>query len=127
VLEAFFPGFGGLAGLGFLRRRDAEEKTAPLEILTTLGVGEQPVISDPDEAIGQGMHQEAADEFDAFEAHHALLAVSSVVLVGKVDAIVLDRVKPVVGNGRAMGVAPAILEPVLAAAKRRLGEDIRAS
>jgi hypothetical protein len=52
TLEAFFPGFGWLTGLGFLLLRlDAEEKTATLEVLPTLGVGEQAVISDAVEAI----------------------------------------------------------------------------
>jgi hypothetical protein len=53
----------------------AEMKPAERQRLTAVAVGEQSEVADLDEAGGQDMEQEAADELDRIELHDAAAVV----------------------------------------------------
>jgi hypothetical protein len=73
-------------------------------------IGEEAEVADADQARGQHVEQEAADEFDRIEGHGLGAGVIRVVFPVKTDAAVFQGSKPMVGDGDAVGVASQILE-----------------
>jgi hypothetical protein len=88
-----------------------------------LSVGEKAVVANADEAFGQDVKEKAADELQRIENHGALSARLGVVLPAKGDLAVVNRDKPLVGDGDPVGVAREVLEHLLRAAEGRLGVD----
>src|SRR5205807_9222001 len=55
---------------------EAEEPTGQCDVVGPIGVGEEAVVTDAVEPIGQDMDQEAADELVGVERHQLLLGVA---------------------------------------------------
>ena len=81
------------------------------------------VVADTDKAVGERMHQEAADELAAGQLHDFGLLAIRVILVLKAYLTVTQLDEPLVRDGHAMGVTGQVLEHPLRAAKRSLGVD----
>jgi len=88
-----------------------------------MAVGEKSDVSDPVEAVGDGVLKEAADEFVGREPHDLGFAVLAIVLPGEADLAVVEPDQAAVGDGDAVRVAGEIPEHLLGPAKRRLGVD----
>jgi hypothetical protein len=89
------------------------------------GAGEEPVVTDAAEALGQDVEQEAPDELAGHEGHGAvsLLPVATVVLVSECDAVRVEGDQPAVRDGDAVGVAREIGEHRLRSGEGSLAVD----
>lgn len=106
-----------------VRRCDSEMNPAQGEGLAAVAVGEQSEVADLDEACGQDVKQEPADELDGIEGHDCTVVVMSGVPPAKAYPAVLDAEKSSIGNGHTVRVASQILEHMFGAAEGRLGAD----
>ncbi len=106
---------GGVVGL-------AERATAAREQSSAAAVGQEPVVTDTDEAFWEDVKKEAATELGEREREGARPA-TAVVLVSEAHALVIDVEQPVVRDRDAVGVAGQIFEHVLGIVERRLGID----
>src|SRR5262249_44574186 len=81
--------FGGLciAGLG-LWARCMEQLTSPRDVAGAGGSGEEAVVADTVEAVGQDVKEETADELGCGEGHDLVAGatVGAIVLVAEGDA-----------------------------------------
>jgi hypothetical protein len=93
------------------------------ELVFTLGVGEEPVATDPNEPLGQGMQEEPADELEGIEVEGAKTAASCVVLITERHDPVLEGQQAVIRDGDAVRVASQVLQHRLRAAERSFGVD----
>jgi len=103
--------------------RHAEQSAAAFKRRTPSAVGEESEVSDANQAGGQDVKQEAAQELMSGNRHNLLLAAMGVVSPAEGDAIVLEGHEPMVGDGDAMGIAGQVVENVFGTAKGRLGVD----
>ena len=89
------------------------------------GAGEQPVVADAMETLGQDVEQEAPDELVGAERHCAIprLPVAAVILVAEGHAALVESDEPAVRDGDAMGVAGEIGEHRFGPGEGRLGVD----
>src|SRR5215472_5136840 len=119
-------------GLLLLKLNDAGQSTEQLagagEVGGTVAVGEEAIVADPVEALGQHVHQEAADELMRGERHRlpavgAVGPVDAVVLPPEGDGIGVGGDQSAVGDGDAMGVAREIAQDLLRPGERLLGVD----
>src|SRR5215472_9454844 len=110
-------------GVLLLKLNDAGQSTEQLagagDVGGTIAVGEEAIVADPVEALGQHVHQEAADELMRGERHRlpavgAVGAVDAVVLPPEGDGIGVGGDQSAVGDGDAMGVAREIAQDLLA-------------
>jgi hypothetical protein len=85
--------------------------------------GEEAVVTDAVEAVGQDVEEKAADELVRGEAHDGFATVATIVLVRERDFVVADGHQPRIGDGGSMRVAGEIGEHALGSAERRLGVD----
>jgi hypothetical protein len=76
-----------------------------LERSATSAVGEEAEMSDTDQAAGQNVKQEAAQELMSGNCHDLLLAAMGIVSPAERDAIVFEGHEAMVGDGDAMSVA----------------------
>ena len=85
------------------------------DVLSAVGVGKEPIVADPVEALGQHVHKEAADELMRGESHRlpAVGPVDAVVLPPEGDGIGVGGDQSAVGDGDAMGVAREIAQDLL--------------
>ncbi len=58
----------------------AQEPPAQGELLSTLAIGEESVVSDSDESVGEDVEEESPEELDGVEDHGTPLVAISVVL-----------------------------------------------
>ena len=72
---------------------------------TAVAVGEQAEVSDLDEACGQGVDQEAADELDGIEGHDCAAVVMSGVSPAKAHLSAVEAEQSPVGDGNTVGIA----------------------
>ena len=86
-------------------------------------IGEQAEVADADEAPGQHVEEEAAQELGCVESHDALLSSVGIVLVAEGDVFTVEVEQAVVGDGDAMGIAAQITQHTRRVAERRLGVD----
>jgi hypothetical protein len=86
-------------------------------------VGEEAEVADANEALGEQMQQETAQELIERQGHQFLLIVVSRVAPTKSDLAVGQRDQSMIGDGHAMGVAAQILEHIFGAAEGRFGVD----
>jgi len=94
--------------IGFLHgRRNVQEHTCSGDVIGAIAVGEQPIVADTVEALGENVHQEAADELMGVEGHRlpAVGSIEAIVFAAECNAAVVGANEPAVGNGDAMGVA----------------------
>ena len=103
------------------RRCDPEQLAGTLQVGLAGGTGEQAVMADTVEALGQDMEQEAADELVRAERHDLLPgdAFAAIVFVAEGDAGLVEADEPAVGDGHAVSVARQIGEHRLGAGERR--------
>src|SRR5690348_8386010 len=87
------------------------------------GAGEQSVVTDAMEPLGQNMQQEAPDELVWRECHRAKPrpAIAAVILVAERHTALVEADQPAVRDGDAMCIAGEIGEHRLGPGKGRLG------
>src|SRR5579859_4236161 len=61
-------------------------------------------VTDADEAFGQYVQKEAAQELSRSQCHLALLAPAGIILPAEGDAFLIEGQQAVIGDGHAMGV-----------------------
>ena len=93
------------------------------EAFAAIALGEEPVVTDAMEAVGQDVKEKAADELVRGEPHDAASPVAAIVLVRERHLIVVDGDEPGIGDRRAMRVAGEIGQHALGPAEGRLGVD----
>ena len=94
------------------RRGRIDQFSGARDIGLAGGAGEQPVVTDAVEALGQDVEQEAPDELVGREGHRTKPrpSVAAVVLVAKGDATLVESEQAAVRDGDAVGVAGEIGE-----------------
>ncbi len=107
------------------RWRDVEEPTRERDAGLARGRGEQAIVADAVEALGQNVEQEAADKLVCCQRHDLLpvRAVASIVLEAQGDALPVERDQAPVRDGNAVGVTRQIGEHSFGTSERRLGID----
>ena len=96
-------GIGSLT-LGLLT---TEQLAGTFDVVGASSLGEQAVVADAVQALGQDVDEEAADELVCCERHHlvAIGAFDPIVLVFEADIVFVERDQSAVGDRDAMGVA----------------------
>jgi hypothetical protein len=80
-------------------------------------------VTDADEAFGQHVQKETAQELGGAKSHCAGLATVGVILPAKSHALFLEGQQAMIGNGHAMGVATEVAQHLYGAAESRLSID----
>ena len=88
-------------------------------------VGEETVVRDAVETVGQDVDQKAADELVGIEPHKLVASVElgPVILPFESDALAVEGNEPAVGNGDPVSVAGQVGEHSVGSAERSLGID----
>ena len=109
---------------------DGQSGSTRLQVFTTeeegrgaVTVGEETEVTDLDEARGQDVKQEAADELCRLEGHHLDAVAIFRVSPAKADPIVGQAHQSAVGDSDAVGVAGEILQYLFWTPKGRFGVD----
>ena len=108
---------------GSMRAVVPSRLAATFERSTPSAVGEESEVADANQAAGQDVQQEAAQELIGGNGHDLLLAAVGIVPPAEGDAIVLEGHETMVGDGDAMGVAGQIVEHMFGPAEGWLGVD----
>jgi len=105
-----------------LWRRYVEQLTRSRDVLGPPAVGEQTVVPDALEAVGQDMNEEAADELIGVERHQLVASaeLGPVILPFESHALAVEGDEPAVGNSGAVCVAGQVGEHRLRSAERAL-------
>lgn len=114
--EPLRPGFGDRRGGGGAHG-DAEGFAAEGEQAPPVAVGEQPEVADADEAVGQDVEQETADEFESGQPQGLPAFGVGAVLGEEKDAVALEADETLVGDRDAVRVAAEVAEDVSGPAK----------
>src|SRR5215471_17922699 len=95
------------------------------DVLSALGVGKEPIVTDAVEALGQHVHQEAPDKLVRVKPHRlpAAWAVDAIVLATERDAGVVGCKKAMVRDDDTMRVTGEIVQHLLGSRERRLAVD----
>ena len=80
-------------------------------------------MSNANQATGQNVQQESAQELMGGNGHDLLLAAAGIVSPAERDAIALKGHETMVGDGDAVGIAGQVVENMFGAAEGRLGID----
>jgi hypothetical protein len=80
-------------------------------------------VADADQALGQNVDEEAAQELIYGDRHDLLLAAVRIVFPEKRDPIILERSQSMVGDGDTVRVASEIVQNMLGTAEGWLGID----
>jgi hypothetical protein len=80
-------------------------------------------VTDADQALGQNVDQEAAQELIGGDRHDFLLAAVRIVFPAKRDLIILERHQSMVGDSDAVRIASEIVQNMLGTAEGWLGID----
>jgi hypothetical protein len=86
-------------------------------------IGEEPKRADADQAAGQDVEQEAAQELLRIERHHSLLVPVGIILPTESNLVMFESHEAVVGDGHAMGVAGEITQHMMGTAEGWFGVD----
>ena len=115
----------GLGGLGLLWRRHREQLASACDVGGAVAVGEQPIVSDAMEALGQHVDQEATDELVGRQRHRLVAARSldPIVLVLEGDVVLVGGQQPAIGDRDAVGVARQIAQHLLGSGERLFRVD----
>ena len=111
-------GIGGLA-LGFW---PSEQLAGTRDVVGGGGLGQQAVVADAVEALGQDVDEESTDELVCGECH-ALVSISaldSVVFPLEGDAVLVECDQAAIGDGNAVGIAGEIGQHCRGSAERGL-------
>ena len=109
--------------VGLFGPLDLEQVSHMCELFAALALGEETVVTNAMEAVGEDVEEKTSDELVRGEAHDAAAAAAAIILVDERHFIVVDGDKPRIGDRRAMGVAGEIGEHAHGSAERRLGVD----
>ena len=114
-----------LGGFFERRRGQAQEFACSRDRLGAVGAGEQAVVADAMEALGQHMDEKPADELADVERHRRVPAgaIDPVSFDLERDAVLVDRDQTAVRDGDAVGISRQIGEHGLRARERALGLD----
>ena len=113
----------GSIALGLLA---TEQLAGAFDVVGAGGLGEQAVVADAVEALGQDVDEEAADELVCCERHNliAIGCFEPIVLVFEADSVFVERDQPAVGDGDAMGVAGQISQYRLGSGEGPFAVDV---
>ena len=108
-----------------LWRRYVEQLTRSGDVLGAPAIGEETVVSDAVETVGQDVDQEAADELVGVERHELVagVALGPVILPFESHALAVEGDEPAVGDSDPVRVAGQVGEHRAGSAKRPLGID----
>jgi hypothetical protein len=101
----------------------SKQSAAACEHAATPAVGEKAEVADADQALGQNVDQESAQELNRGDRHDLLLAAVRIVFPAKRDSIILERNQSMVGDGDAVRIASEIVQNMLGTAEGWLGID----
>lgn len=118
-------GDSGAFGIRFelVLLRSGQQPVAQVELGGAITVGEETVVADAMETVGQRVQEKATDELVRVERHDLRLAAVAVVPPAERDPIVGRSDQSGIGDGDAMGVAAEIGQHLLRPAEGRLGVD----
>ncbi len=80
-------------------------------------------MADSDQALGQNVDQESAQELICGDRHDLLLAAVRIIFPAKRDSIILEGNQSMVGDGDAVRIASKIVQNMLGTAEGWLGID----
>jgi len=110
--EELFPGGFVLSVCRRLGR--VEQFAAALKLFRAVAVGQESVVPNADKAIGQDVHEKAADEFACVEGHGLFGRAVPVVLVREADLAVLDAsYLPFALTGKQVRVRPNLVRSLV--------------
>jgi hypothetical protein len=116
-----------IGATGLLGRRwgQVQEFTHGFHRFSAIGAGEQTIVADAVETLGEDVAEEAADELADVERHGRVAAgsVDPIVLDLECDASLVERDQAAVRDGDTVGVARQIGEHGLGAGEGALGID----
>ena len=84
-----------------------------------MSAGEIAEVADADEASGQHMLAEAAQELGSGESHDALLIAVSIVFPSKAHAVTIEAEQALIADGDAVSVAAEIAQHVRRSRQKR--------
>jgi len=115
-------GIGGSRGGLALRFCSGEQFTGADDIGGAGAFGEQAVVTDAMQALGQHVDEEAADELEGGERHLlvSISALDAVILPLEGDAALVEGDQAAVGDGNAVGVTRQIGQHRLRSTERPL-------
>ena len=105
------------------RRQASQQLTSEREERGTVSAGEITEVADADEASGQYMLAESAQELDRGECHDALLVAVRVVFPSEAHAVTVEDEQALVADGDAVCIAAEIAQHASGLTKGRLGID----
>src|SRR5271167_4663473 len=113
----------GSIALGLLA---TEQLAGAIDVVGASSLGEQTVVADAVQALGQDVDEEAADELVYCERHRlvAIGAFEPIVLVFEADSVFVEREQPAVGDGDAVGVAGQIRQYRLGSGEGPFAVDV---
>ena len=105
--------------------RHTKQLAGVRDVVGTVAIGEQAIMANAMETVGQHMDEETPDELVDVECHEFILdgALGPIVLPFESDAFAIEGDKPAVGNGNPMGIAGQVSEHRLWSAERPFGID----
>ena len=108
-----------------LWRRCVEQLTRSRDVLGAPAVGEETVVSDAVETVGQDVNEKAADELVGVERHKLVASaeLGPVILPFESHALAVEGDEAAVGNSNPVRVARQVGEHSVGSAKRPLGID----
>ena len=109
----------------FLRCRHVKQPARSRDVFRAPAIGEEAVVSNAVETVGQEVDQNAADELVDVECHQlvAVVGLGPVILPFERHACAVEGDEPAVGNSDAMSVARQVGEHSAGPAKGPLGID----
>jgi hypothetical protein len=100
-----------------------EQTLTEREELGSTAIGQEPEETDTNEAAGQNMEEETAQELLRGQCHLPLLMAVSIILPAKGNLVAVEGHEAVVGDGNAMSVSGEIAQHMMGTAERWLGVD----
>ena len=110
--HALLIGCCGLGCIGFRTDGYGEQLARACDICGSVAAGEQSIVPDAMEALGQDVDQEAADELICCQRHGcvSIRPLDTIVLVPEGDAVRIGGDEPAIGDCDAVGVAGEITQ-----------------
>lgn len=109
--------------VGEIDGRGAEMGATQVQRPAAVTVCKKSEVADLHETCRQRMEQEATDELDGVEPHHAAAVVVPGVAPAKAHLSVFEAEQPSVGDGDAMGISSQIFQHMSRSAEGRLRVD----
>ena len=105
--------------------RHVKQPARSRDVFRAPAIGEEAVVSNAVETVGQDVDQKAADELVGVECHElvAVVGLGPVILPFERHALAVEDDEPAVGNSDPVRVAGQVGEHSIGSAKRSLGMD----